>query len=392
MIDESKESVYDAVVIHYGEIGVKGGNRGRFVWKLYKNVENALEGEEYEKLENGYDRLVLRLSGKSDLESIESRLKQVFGIAWFAPAKIVRNDMDAIIGALLEFSKGLESVKVIAKRSYKKVGFDSKEIVGRFIQAAMKNGVVPDKKSKNLLFANVAKEGCFVTKEKIEGPGGLPVGSSGRAVILLSGGIDSPVSAYFAMKRGLEPVFLHVHAFPNGEEARKDEKIKGIIKVLAERSSEPKAVKTYYAPGHIFLSYAAQERSRYELVLFKRFLYRIAERIAKKEKAGAIVTGDSLGQVASQTLPNLSSSSAGIKLLIIRPLIGFDKNEIIGLAKSIGTYELSIMPYRDVCSISSRSPKTGSDPKSVAKLYKKAELGKAENETIRKTVAYYALE
>ncbi len=385
---EKGEAGYSAVVIHYGEIGVKGKNRGRFVWKLYRNIENSLSGEEYEKLDNGYDRIVLRLSDKSNLESIKERLKNVFGIAWFAPSMIVKNEIGSIIETLLAASRSLESVRIVAKRSYKKVGFDSQDIVREFIKAAAKEGIAADKSSPNSIVVNVSKDGSYIMREKINGLGGLPVGSSGRAIVLLSGGIDSPVSAFFAMKRGLEPIFLHVHAFPNAEEAVESQKIKSIMEVLSKYASTGGSIKAYYSPGHIFLSYAAQERSRYELVLFKRFLYRIAEKIAKKEGAQAIVTGDSLGQVASQTLTNLWSSSSGIKLLIVRPLIGFDKNEIVEIAKEIGTYELSLMPYRDVCSISSRNPKTTSDPKNIAQLYKKANIEKAERETIKKTKVY----
>jgi len=379
---------YAAVVIHYGEIGVKGKNRGRFVSRLYRNIEASISGEKYESLENSYDRIILHLAEDSDLESIANRLKHVFGIAWFAPALMVKNDRKEIIKTAIQLSKAsnLGAVKVVPHRSDKSLGFTSHELVRDFIEAAKRAGVVADKDAPHSILINVSRNGTFINLDKIKGLGGLPVGSSGKAVVLMSGGIDSPVAAYFAMKRGLEPVFLHVHAFSDPNEAIASEKIKGLVSVLAEYAAIPKGgrPRVYYVPGHIFLSYASQERTRYELVLFKKFLYRIAEKIARIEGAGAIVTGDSLGQVASQTLTNLASSSNGIKTLLLRPLIGFDKNEIVEFAKKIGTYELSLMPYRDVCSISSRNPKTSSDPKVIDQIYKRAILKKAESETMRR--------
>lgn len=374
---------YDAVVMHYGEIGVKGRNRGSFISTLYRNVAYALTGERYDSLLNMRDRFLLRLSRESDLDSILRKLGHVFGLAWYAPAYVEGNDIRAIVKRLVVIAKGADAVKVVAHRTYKDVNFTSERIVSQFIKAAKGNGVNADKNAERRLFVNVTSHGTIINPGKIRGLGGLPVGSSRKAVILLSGGIDSPVAAFFALKRGLVPVYLHIHAFPDPEEAASS-KIGRIVEILDRYSNG--ASRTYYLPGHIFLSYMAKERSRYELVVFKRFMYKLAENIAGREGAAAIVTGDSLGQVASQTVENLASSSQKVKTLLIRPLIGFDKNEIIEQAKRIGTYELSIMKYRDVCSINSRNQKTVSDSEEVDAIYKKAGLGRAKTETLKRAL------
>lgn len=372
---------YDAIVMHYGEIGVKGRNKGMFVGRLYKNIKATLSGESYESLENMRDRLLLRLNGDSDVESMIKKLGYVFGLAWYAPAYLERNDAKRIVERLSSMAKGMAAVKVVAHRTYKDVNFTSGEIVSEFIKAAAKRKLNADKDADHKLFVSVTKDGTIINGDKIKGLGGLPVGSSGKAIVLLSGGIDSPVSAFYAMKRGLTPVYLHIHAFPNAEEAA-GSKINRIVGVLNRYSNG--SSKVYYLPGHIFLSYVAGEKSRYELVLFKKFLYRLAEAVAEKEGAKAVVTGDSLGQVASQTLENMASSSRGIGTLLLRPLVGFDKNEIIDHAKKIGTYELSIMPYRDVCSINSKNQKTVSEYAEVERIYRKAKLAKAKNETLKR--------
>lgn len=374
------EDRYDAVVMHYGEIGVKGKNKGTFINTLYGNVKATLHGEKYESLKNMRDRLLLNLSAESDVDSIVGKLGHVFGLAWYAPAYVEKNNVKDIVKRLVVMSKGLKAVKVVAHRTYKDVDFTSEGIISEFIKSAARNGVNADKDAEYKLFVNVTKDGTIISG-KIRGLGGLPVGSSKKAVVLLSGGIDSPVSAFFMMKRGMVPVYLHVHAFPDAKEAA-ESKIGRIVEVLNQYSNG--ASRTYYVPGHIFLTYATKERSMYELVLFKRFLYKLAERIAENEGAEAIVTGDSLGQVASQTIENIASSSKGVKTLLLRPLIGLDKNEIIDYAKRIGTYELSILPYRDVCSINSKNQKTVSNPSEIDRVYRKAKIGKAMNETMKR--------
>jgi thiamine biosynthesis protein ThiI len=200
--------------------------------------------------------------------------------------------------------------------------------------------------------------------------------------VLLSGGIDSPVAAFYAMKRGLFPIYAHVHMHPDEKEIESS-KISGILKILSRYSG---TAKVHYLPGYLFQSYIANSRTRFELVLFKRFILKLAEYVAAKEGAEAIVTGDSLGQVASQTASNMTSASAGTNVLIVCPLVCFDKSEITEEAKRLGTYELSIQPYKDVCSLSAKNPRTRSAPEIIEKEFKELHLDDAVKETIKREI------
>jgi thiamine biosynthesis protein ThiI len=362
---------YDAVVIHFGEMWLKGRNRGSFVNRLYSNIQWALSMEDYDNLVKSRDRFLLMLNAKSDVGSILGRVSKVFGISWFAPVAFAKNDIPSILKISSEVARrsGGKSVRVEASRSYKKVPFTSPDIVGAFLRRKEKLGFVPDRDSDNILYINVTQENTQINLNKLPGSGGLPVGSSGRAVVLLSGGIDSPVASIYAMKRGLEPIYLHVHAFPDNAQAASS-KISDLLGVL----NDYHGAKSYMVPSHIFQSAIMKVPSRYELVLFKRFLYRLAERIAAKEKADVIVTGESLGQVASQTAKNLIASEKGTRILVMRPLIGFDKNDIVNAAKKAGTFDISAKPYRDVCSFNAKNPSTSADPGVIDDLYRRCKL------------------
>ncbi len=376
---------YDLIDMRFGEIGVKGRNRDYFVAKLRNNVSKILEGESYAALEQKYDRVIVRLDGKSDLERMMGKIGHVPGIVWFAPAKLTGNSLKEISETALGLLAGGGNgpVRVVAHRAFKGVDFDSFKIVSDIIKKGAKGGIEFDKDSQRKVFINVTKDGAFVYDSKRKGIGGLPVGSSGRAVVLLSGGIDSPLAAYYGMKRGLEPIYLHVHAYGTNKEAA-ESKMADIAEALRGYYG---STRIYYAPGHVFQSYAAGT-GRYELVAFKRFLYKLAKKIAGKEDAGAIITGESLGQVASQTLGNLSATGRGINTLFFRPLIGFDKQEIIDGAKEIGTYEISIKKYRDICSINAKDPPTAATYANLSREYKKARLDRAVAETLKRCEPY----
>lgn len=371
---------YDGIAVHFGEIWLKGRNRSTFVNRLYSNIESALEGEDYEKLENMRDRFFLRFSKGSEIESIRRKLSKVFGIGRFSLVMISESSLDEIIktaGRIIE--KG-DTVRIVPHRSVKTLKFDSSEIVSYFIKNSEKLRFRIDKDAEKDLFINASGESTFLYTERIQGAGGLPVGSSGSAVILLSGGIDSPVAAFYAMKRGLKPIYLHVHAFPSNN----DGKLAKIRKLAAILSAYSGSCKIYFAPGHVFQSAAMKAPKKYELVLFKLFLYRLAEKISEKEAADCIVGGESLGQVASQTLGNLTASQQGIRRFIMRPLIGFDKQEIINHAKAIGTFEESIKEYKDVCAIAAANPATNSNPEKIRIAWEKTSLDSAVELTLEK--------
>jgi tRNA uracil 4-sulfurtransferase len=371
---------YKGIVIHFGELWLKGRNRGSFVRRLYDNVEFALRDENYERLEDQRDRFFVLFNKDSDIDSIKEKLSSVFGISRFSPVITANNNLEDIFRAANQLLGKKDKVRIVPHRSLKTLSFNSSEIVTYFIKNTKKLKFQIDKDSGRDLYINASKDCAFLFTEKIQGAGGLPVGSSGSTVVLLSGGIDSPVATFYAMKRGLRPIYMHVHAFPDNKD-EKLSKINNLSKILSKYSGNS---KTYLMPGHIFQSAALKIPRKYELVLFKLFLYKLAEQIAEKETADCLVGGESLGQVASQTVRNLTASQQEIKYFIMRPLIGFDKQEIINVAKKIGTFDESIKSYRDVCSITARSPATRSATDTVKKFWKKAQMDSAVKMTLKK--------
>ncbi len=371
---------YDAIVVHYGELWLKGRNRNVFIERLKGNIKEALEGCGTRMMDER-DRIVLKFKDEKKLDDALKRLGFIPGISWFAPMMMAKNSLSSIIKTANGMLGKNNTVRIAAKRSYKGTNFNSYEIVSAFIKKSKSLRFKIDKDAKKELLVSVTRNGTILSSEKMKGMGGLPVGTSGKAVVLLSGGIDSPVASVYAMKRGLDVVYLHMHAFSNNKEAAAS-KMADLISALAKYGGKAKA---YYAPAYVFQSATMKIPRKYELVLFRRFLYRLAEEIAKKEHANAIVTGESLGQVASQTIGNMTASQHGIKPIIIRPLIGFDKREIIDIAKSIGTYDISIKKYKDVCSIGVRNPSTNMNERLVTKLYGRCMLDIALDRTLNMT-------
>ena len=368
------------IIVHFGELWLRGQNRNVYIKKLASNMREILYGEDI-RIDRLYDRFLIRLGRDADLESIKKKLGYVFGISNFEIAYITKPEIKAICSLGEEMLEGLDGkiVKISSHRTYKELPFDSIEIMDKLATAAKKMGLSLSNKSFDVeLRINVTKDAAFCSCEKTSAPGGLPVGSSGKGVVLLSGGIDSPVAAWYAMKRGVEPIYVHIHGYSSTDEALKS-KIPEITKILDRYSP---GSKTYYLPSHIF-QLGAIKAGRYELILLKAFMLMIAEKIAEKEGAVMIFTGESLGQVASQTPSNLAAEQNGVEMPVLRPLIGFDKQEIIKMAKQIGTYELSILPYKDVCSINSKNPKTYTDIGRMKLLKKETKLKSIVSRTLK---------
>ncbi len=361
------------ILVHFGELWLRGKNRSFYINKLVENIELQLSGVSY-KLSKKYDHLEISTS-QEDENRILDRLSKVFGISNCELAYVTKPDLSSIseLAIWLAKSKSAKSVKIMAHRSFKNLGFSSNDIIREVSKYAKEQGIGTSLHAFDLaLYINVSKDSAFVFSDRRKGLGGLPVGSEGKCIVLLSGGIDSPVAAWFAMKRGLEPIYAHVYSGASSSYAMQG-KISSIRNVLDQYF---KSSKMYLVPSYLFEAAATSAKAgRLSLVVLKRFLLGIADSIARKEGTSAIVTGESLGQVASQTLENLQAESFGIRSLILRPLIGFDKEEIINIAKKIGTYELSILPYKDVCTINSKNPKTKASKKEVAELAKKMKIG-----------------
>ncbi|MCL5102321.1 MAG: tRNA 4-thiouridine(8) synthase ThiI [Candidatus Marsarchaeota archaeon] len=375
-----QEPYYDGIVIHFGELWLKGKNRKDFISLLERNIKSALGQEFGERLERLRDRMVLNVHSEDEVIHCERVLSKVFGISWYAPFRKSDSSIEAIVEKANSFFQGGESVRIEPHRALKSIGFDSKEIVAAFIHGTEKLNFVPEKDGKETLYIDVLENFSMLHKDRVKGAGGLPVGASGKAVVLLSGGIDSPVAAYYAMKRGLKPIFVHFYALQSYEEL-KSSKIPELLDVLLKYSGN---AKVYYIPVHMFQIAAMKEDQKYEVVLFKRFIFETADRIAKIEKAKVMVTGESLGQVSSQTAENLKATSNGIETLFFRPLVGFDKQEIIDASMRLGFYPISIKPYKDACSLRSRNPVTRISPKALEAIYDRNGMGELPEISISK--------
>jgi thiamine biosynthesis protein ThiI len=360
------------IVVRFGELWLKGHNRNKYIRQLEQNIREQLGGESF-VLQRYFDRLILRLDRKSKSDSISRKLQKVFGVSAFETAVVVKPTMAQIAAMakkMLSAKPRTKSVKINSHRSNKQLPFNSVEVVDKLKKVADKLGVEPMTKGyERELNVSITKDAAFLSLDRQKGAGGLPVGSSGKAVILMSGGIDSPVAAWYAMKRGLVPVYVHLHAFQDADEAVKS-KVPRIIRMLAGFYPH---YKTYLVPSHIFQA-SSFKYGKYELILLKAFMLELAERVAEKEGAEVIYTGESLGQVASQTPENLAAEQYGVEMPILRPLIGFDKEEIIKVARMIGTFEESIKPYKDVCSINSRNPKLKSEQKEIAGMLSRMKI------------------
>ncbi|NHV99788.1 MAG: tRNA 4-thiouridine(8) synthase ThiI [Thaumarchaeota archaeon] len=370
-------------VIHYSEIGLKGRNRPFFEKMLAENVRRLLSGIVDSKVRRIQGRLVLPLNG-ADLQRVEEGLMKVFGISWFTFATIAEPNVESIGRTVVEEASQVvkpgEPIKVEVKRadkSFPATSLELSRILGRMLVEKLGVSVSLKNPSKKIYVEVLSKE-AYVFTEKKRGLGGLPVGSSGRVLSLLSGGIDSPIASYLMMKRGCRVSYLHFHPFHDNAEAE-NSKIMEIVRKLLPYSGETTVT---FTPSYEFQIATVNVPAKYDLILFRRFMFKVAERIAEAEGAKALVTGESLAQVASQTLENIVAASRGLRIPVFRPLIAFDKEEIVNVAKKIGTYELSIKPYKDCCSIIARHPETRAKLEIVEKLERQIDLDSVVSRSI----------
>jgi thiamine biosynthesis protein ThiI len=376
------------IFVNYGELWLRKGNKNKYINQLKHNLASLLQGESFSYI-NEHDRIILKPSNQESENKIIDKLGYLFGISKFGIAYRVEPKLQSIANAskeLLSNSK-YKKIKINAHRAFKGFNFNSIDIIREVSKKAKEIGIEPSlHEFDGELFISVTKDNAYLYSYYKKGLGGLPVGTAGKAVILLSGGIDSPVAAWFAMKRGVVPIFLHAYQYSSIDPVL-ESKIPKIVEKLSLYAKGFK-LKTYYIPAYYFTLTAAKidRLGKYEPVLFKAFLLRVAERIAKKEKANLIFTGESLGQVSSQTPANIRASQEGIKLPVLRPLIGFDKEEIIDIAKKIDTYNLSIIPYPDVCSINAKDPSTAVKHEIVKKMLKDMGISKIVKETLKESL------
>ncbi|MEH7096599.1 tRNA uracil 4-sulfurtransferase ThiI [Neobacillus vireti] len=354
---------YDRILIRYGEISTKGRNRHKFVEKLKKSVKLTLASFPNSKIEASRDRMYVLLNGENGTEIIE-KLKHIFGIQSFSPAIKVERNVEALKESALEFVrahyKDGQTFKVTPKRSDKTFELDTDGInrtIGGYLLQNIP-GLRVDVKNPDLnLRIEVREDAIYLSCENIPGAGGMPVGSNGKAMLMLSGGIDSPVAGYMAMKRGLEIEAVHFFSPPFTSE-RSKEKVVDLTKKLGEIYGS--TIKLHIVPfTDIQQAIHEQIPENYTMTSTRRMMLRITDRIRMKQEALAIITGESLGQVASQTLESMYTINEVTNTPILRPLITMDKTDIIKIADEIDTLEISNRPFEDCCTIFvPASPKT----------------------------------
>jgi thiamine biosynthesis protein ThiI len=339
-------------VVHYHEISLKGGNRPLFLRQLGRNLLTATAGCGARELRRLPGRLVLDLTPGADLVRLGARVADVFGIAYFAPALSIRPEWGAVQAAVLQLLEGrrFESFRITARRTFKVFPMPSDQVnreLGTLVLRHFDTRVNLDHPALTVQVELLPREG-LVFVDRAPGPGGLPVGVSGRVVALLSGGIDSPVAAGRLQKRGCVVEFVHFHSVPYLADTSQ-RKARALVERLVRRQFE---ARLWLVPfGEIQREVVLAVPPPLRVVVYRRLMTRIAEAIARRTGALALVTGESLGQVASQTLENLARTTAAATMPILRPLIGSDKEEIIREARAIGTYEISIEPDQDCCTL-----------------------------------------
>jgi tRNA uracil 4-sulfurtransferase len=340
------------IIIHFHEINLKGNNRGWFETQLQRHVTSLLSGVEHGPIQRFASRLSVELTDNSPIDEITRRLTMVFGIANFTISWEVEAELEAIKAGLAELipMTSFQSFKIDAHRGTKEFALDSQQLnqqLGAFVLSLIQAKVRME--NPDIIFrVEIVSRRAFLSFSKIPGAGGLPSGTGGKVICLLSGGIDSPVAAYRMMRRGCRVLYVHFHSFPHTTIESQD-KVRHILQVLARYQLESTLYMVPFA--EVQREIVAYAPPPLRVVLYRRFMVRIAQAIALKEKAGALVTGDSLGQVASQTLENIRTISAAGDLPIFRPLIGDDKEDIVKISRAIGTYDISIQADQDCCSL-----------------------------------------
>ena len=369
----------EITLIKYGEIILKGGNRPRFEKVLIQNIANTIRNIAETRITIAQATIYVEVEDADKIDVVCERLKKVFGIVTIVRARVCEKTVEAIEAAALEYCRDDlqpgKKFKVEAKRSDKHFPLNSVQLsmeVGGFLDDAIPGMIVDVHNPEVIVQIEVRDREAFVycRENRIKGQGGMPIGTGGKATLLLSGGIDSPVAGHMIAKRGVEIDAVNFFSFPYTSERAK-EKVIELAAILAQYTSK---INIYIVPfTDIQLAIRDNCPEEHMTLIMRRFMMKLSERIAKRHKSQALITGESAGQVASQTLAALNVTNSVVDMPVLRPLIGMDKTEIIERSQAINAFETSILPYEDCCTVftprhPTTQPKISSVEKSESRL------------------------
>lgn len=376
---------YDHILIRYGEIALKGNNRKFFLNTLQQNIQQKLKGFPNIRVKKTQGRMFVLLNGQ-DPDPIIEICKNIFGIYSLSLAIKVSHDLEEIKEAALyalQNSKA-KTFKVAVRRADKKFPIGSQEmnhiLGGHLLQNT--SGFTVDVHEPDVeIKVEIRNTGTYVTSDVIKGLGGLPVGSSSRTLLLLSGGIDSPVAGYLAMKRGVQVDAIHFHSPPYTSERAK-QKVIDLAKTLTKYTHK---INVHLVPfTKLQQEIFKQIPDRYTMTVMRRVMVKISERVCQEQGILSMTTGESLGQVASQTMESMNVINEVTNYPIIRPLVAMDKEEVVAIAKQIDTYDISIRPYEDCCTIfMPKSPATNPTREKINHFESQADFSELMEEAIK---------
>lgn len=352
---------YDHILIRYGELALKGKNQKHFLSQLQNNIHHQMREFPNVKIKKTQGRMFILLNG-TDPDPVMKKCKNIFGIHSLSLAAKIEGELqpikEAALQSLLEKPKGT-SFKIEVRRANKQFPISSQEMnqkLGSYLLNNSEGYTVDVHQPDTLIKIEIRIEGTYITSKVINGPGGLPIKTGGKTLLMLSGGIDSPVAGYLAMKRGVEIEAIHFHSPPFTSERAK-QKVLDLVKELTVYGHK---IKVHVVPfTELQQAIFKNIPDHYAMTIMRRMMMRISEAVCQNKGIMSITTGESLGQVASQTMESMNAINEVTNYPVLRPLVTMDKDEIIRISKSIGTYETSIRPYEDCCTIFvPKSPKT----------------------------------
>ena len=381
------EKLKSHAIVKTHELALKGKNRPWFMRKLTDNLRIATRGSGVERIWKGQLMVGLTLSDEECWPEVKSRLKEVFGVAKFYKAYELPQDLDGLKARIPEFLEGrtFSSFRITTNRADKRFPMNSEEVnrdLGAFVKD-LTGAQVNLKYPELSIYVDIQTSGFLVYFDEVKAHGGLPVGVSGKVAVMLSGGIDSPVAAWQMMKRGCQVMFVHFHSYPLVDRTSM-EKAGDLVEHLNRHQYES---NLFMAPlGEIQKKIILTCPPSYRVVLYRRFMVRITEVLARRNRAKAIITGESCGQVASQTLENIAVVDQSAGMPILRPLIGHNKEEIVNMAQNIGTFTTSILPDQDCCTLFvPKHPETKADLDTVLRLEESLSVDEIVKDAVENT-------